>query len=470
MGTVLLQDPHHAYATRFARLIRERWGHRAIAFYTCSPKERFYRRRDCLPDSEFAAVYQTDPADLDNFAAHLRARHPDLRAVIPYSEETLEVTAALQARLGLGWNDGATLARFRQKAALKDHLRRTAPSLRLNFSCAVSSAAEVFALGEALPAKFVLKPDSGYGSRGVGIFRRDQRAAVERFFAGSPDRYILEEFLEGTLYAIDGLVDAAGAVRVASIFSSGRQHRNGCPVVYANGALLPEDTALFGALAAYARAVVSASGLRRSPFHLEAMHDARGPCLIEVGARLVGHSHAFTCERVHGGAFDFFGLAAAGYLGEPMDLRLSFAHYNKLQAVKVYGASEVEGALCRVEGVEQVEALPAFDRWIVKPRVGGALHRTVDLFTVPYSLVLVGPREGAPLPAVGEEVHRLLRLGTEPSSPLQRLQLNGSRLAAKAVQRLGWMAERARRALPGCPVADGPVLREGHGNLSAGGQ
>ena len=447
MGTVLIQDPHHEYATRFVQLIGERYGHRAIAFFTRSAKERFYRRKECLPDSAFAAVYEMDPADVDGFAAQLRTRHPDLRAVIPYSEETLELTAALQERLGLNWNDGPTLARFRRKAALKDHLRRTAPSVRLNFSCAVSSAAEVFALGDALPLKFVLKPDSGYGSRDVGIFKRCDRAAVEKFFARSPNRYVLEEFLEGTLYAVDGLVDAAGNVLVASVFSSGRQERNGCPVVYANGALVPEDTALFGELASYARAVVSASGLRRSPFHLEAMRDARGPCLIEVGARLVGYSHAFTCERVHGGAFDFFGLAAAGYLGEPMDLRLSFARYNQLQAVKVYGASDVEGAVCQLEGVDEVEALPSFDRWIVRPRLGADLHRTVDLFTVPYSAILVGPREGPPLPAVGERVHRLLRLQTQASSALQRLQLDGSRLAAKAAQKLSWMAERARRSL-----------------------
>lgn len=446
MGTVLIQDPHHEYATRFVQLIAERYGHRAIAFFT-NAKERFYRRKECLPGSAFAAVYEMDPGDAGGLAARLRERHRDLRAIIPYSEETLDLTAELQERLSLRWNPGATLWRFRQKAAMKDHLRRTAPSLRLNFSCAVSSASEVFALGEALPAKFVLKPDSGYGSRGVGIFLRADRPGVERFFEGRDGRYVLEEFLEGTLYAVDGVVDAEGKVLVASVFESGRQRRNGCPIVYANGAMVQEDTTVFAELAAYARAIIAGSGLRRSPFHLEAMRDSRGPCLIEVGARLVGHSHAFTCERVHGGELDFFGLAAAGYLGEPMDLRLSFANYNRRQALKVYGASDVEGTVCRLAGVGEVEALPSFDRWIVKPRLGADLRRTVDLFTVPYSAVLIGPREGEPLPAVGERVHRLLRLETGPSSALQRLQFDGTRFAARAAQKLSWMAERARRSL-----------------------
>ena len=448
MGTYLIQDPHHEYATRFVRLIRERWGHKPIAFFTCSPKERFYRRADCLPESEFEAIYQVEPSDLDGFCAHLRDRHPDLKAILPYSEETLALAAPLQDRLGLSWMDGATLERFRRKAALKEHIRRTSGTVRLNFTTLVTSAADVFSLGESLPAKFVLKPDSGFGSRGVGIFTRAERSEVAQFFARNPDRYILEEFLEGTLYAVDGLVDARGGVLVASIFSSGRRALNGCPVVYANGALVNSDAPLFAELAAYARDVIGASGLLRSPFHMEVMRDASGPCLIEVGARLVGHSHAFTCERVHGKGFDFFGLAAAGYLGEPMDMRLSFAHYDGIQAVKVYGASEVEGPAYAVEGIEEVESLPSFDRWIVRPRVGADLRRTVDLFTVPYSLVLVGPRGGDSVPAAGERVHGMLRFRTQPVSALQRIRVDGARLTEKVHSKLGWLAERARRASP----------------------
>jgi hypothetical protein len=448
MGTYLIQDPHHAYASRFIHLLRERYGHRPIAFFTRSARERFYRRAECLPDSEFAAIYEVDPAELDGFAAHVRREHPDLKGIIPYSEETLELTAALADRLRWRWNEAETLARFRNKSALKAHLRRTAPSLRLNFACKVCSADEVFSLGPALPSRFVLKPDSGFGSRGVGVFTSDERARVQAFFIDAPGTYVLEEFVEGTLYAVDGVVDAQGRTLVVSIFSSGRRTLNGSPVVYSNGAQVHEDTVLFAELAAYARDVIAASGLRRSPFHMEVMRDARGPCLIEVGARLVGHSHAWTCERVHGGSLDFFGIAAAGYLGERMDLELSFAHYNRVHGVKVYGASEVEGTAYAVHGVEDVEALPSFDRWIVRPMAGARLHRTVDLFTVPYSLVLIGERGREDVVATGEQVHRMLSIDT--AAPLlSRVRVDGETLATKVRARLGWMTEQARRSVMG---------------------
>lgn len=446
MGTYLIQNPHHEYASRFIQLIRERYGHRPIAFFTRSAKECFYRKQECLPDCEFAAIYEINPGDLDRFAAHLREKHRDIEAIVPYSEETLQLTADLQERLGLCWNDPATLTRFRHKAALKDYLRRVSPSLRLNGAWKVASAAEVFALDRSLPRKFILKPDSGFGSRGLGVFTADKRDAVSRFFERAPDVYVLEEFLEGTLYAVDGMVDGEGNVLVASVFSSGRRALNGCPVVYANGALVHEDTPLFHELAGYGREVLRAAGLRRSPFHIEVMRDSRGPCLIEAGARLVGHSHAFTCERVHGGAFDFFGLAAAAYFGRPIDLRLSYDRYNGVQAVKVYGACEVEGTAYAVRGVEQVEALESFDRWIVKPRPGMALHRTVDLFTVPYSLVLMGARGSEPLIEVGERVHKMLRIESD-ASVFDRMRIGSQVLASKVGKRLGWMRERARRSL-----------------------
>ena len=446
MGTYLIQNPHHEYASRFIRLIRERYGHRPIAFFTRSAKECFYRKQECLPDREFAAIYEVDAGDLDRFAARLREKHRDIEGIIPYSEETLQLTAALQERLGLGWHDPASLARFRHKSALKDHLRRVSPSLRLNGAWKVASAADVFALEQWLPHKFILKPDSGFGSRGIAVFMAHQRDAVSRLFERAPDVYVLEEFLEGTLYALDGIVDGSGDVLVASVFSSGRRAVNGCPVVYANGALVHEDTPLFHELAGYGREVLRAAGLRRSPFHLEVMRDSRGPCLIDLGARLVGHSHAFTCERVHGGAFDFFGLAAAGYFGKPVDLKLSYHRYNRVQSVKVYGASEVGGMAYAVNGVEQVEALPSFDRWIVKPRPGLALHRTVDLFTVPYSLVLMGAREGEALIEVGEQVHRMLRIHTDAPA-LDRIRIGGQVFARKVGKKLGWMSEQARRSL-----------------------
>jgi len=81
------------------------------------------------------------------------------------------------------------------------------------------------------------------------------------------------------------------------------------------------------------------------------------------------------------------------------------------------------------------------DRWIVKPRRGARLRPTVDLFTVPYSPVLLGPRRGEWLPDVGESVHRMVRCETT-ASLLERVRIDGI-LADRLALKLGWLTQRA---------------------------
>jgi hypothetical protein len=253
---------------------------------------------------------------------------------------------------------------------------------------------------------------------------------------------VLEEYLEGPLYTVDGLVDARGEVHVSAVFSSGRRTLNRCPVVYADGFQVQQDRELFTPLADYARAVMRATGLLRCPFHMELIVDARGPCLVEVGARLIGHSHAFTLERVHRGSFDVFGAAAQAYFTRECPPPINYATYNSLQAAKLYGASEQQSVVYAVAGVREVSALPEFDRWIIQPAAGQRLHRTTDLFTVPYSLVLVSERSAPPIEDVAAKVHRMIRFNGERSA-INRLVIDAAALSRKVQNKLGWVARSA---------------------------
>lgn len=446
MGSYLVQDPHHPYVARFVELVRERYGHRPIGFFT-DPKARYYRRNELTtPREAFVGTYELSGSlDARAFAAMVRARHPDLIGILPYSEETIDSAVELLPHLGLSWNTAEVLARFRKKAELKAFIAQSAPSIRLNVSLNVSSAQDVRALGTLLPAKFILKPEDGYGSRGVAIFTWQQLGELDAFFAHAPGRYVLEEYLDGPLYTVDGLVDAGGEVHVSTVFSSGRRTLNGCPVVYADGFLVQQDVPLFAELAAYAKAVMCATKLLRCPFHLELIVDSRGPCLVEVGARLIGHSHAFTLERLHRGSWDVFGAAAQAYFTNEHPAPIDYTAYNSVQAAKIYGASEQESIAYAVSGTREVSQLSAFDRWIVKPTVGQALHRTKDLFTVPYSLVLVSQRDAEPIADVAAQVHRLIRFNGE-SSVINRLVVDASALGRKVQTKVGWVATNVLRA------------------------
>lgn len=448
MSHYIIQNPYHDYAVEIMKRVRARFGHTPICLFTDARRRYYHERRypdlaALAPDTRFDA----DREELPALAASLRARYGRVAGLVTFSEETVKDAPLLLELFGVDWNTPAVIARFRDKHALKEHLAVQAPGLRVNRARLVRSAAD---LGADLPERFVLKPNDGAGSRAVGVFRGDApRAELARFLASHPGQaFILEEFLAGQLYSVDGLVDERGGVRVAGVFASGRTSANGSDVVYGDGWLIHQNTALFGDIEAYATAAMAASGLRRCPFHMEVIVDERGPCLVEVGARLVGSGVAFDYALAHGGRFDFFAAAAHGFLSaEPYgDLGFDWKRYNSLQIMDANGILTRAGIIVRASGLEAVERMPEFARWCVKPEVGQLVEPTTDLNTIPYSVILRGSGTLEELRGAAETVKRTIEL--EIDGPfLTMLKARLQRRLKRAPLRLGWIARRAKLAM-----------------------
>jgi hypothetical protein len=150
-------------------------------------------------------------------------------------------------------------------------------------------------------------------------------------------------------------------------------------------------------------------GLRRAPIHLEVKVDGRGPCIIEIGARLAGGNLPVLASRLHGRSL--LELAACHYLGELPARRddVDFARYDRLHAKVVLGVQPVP--LPRIEavrGLEEVQRLPTFaEAGFLRP-VGSAAPQTVDLETRGWEVYLVGEDAGQ-LARDGRRVRELLR-------------------------------------------------------------
>ena len=444
MSHYIIQNPYHDYAVEIMKRIRARFGHTPVCLFT-DPRRRYYHERRYPALAELAPDTRIDARleDMPELAASLRERFGPCAGLVAFSEESLKDAALLLKAFGIDWNTPEAMARVRDKDALKSHLSRARPDLRLNRHFPVRAPAD---LDVDLPERFVLKPNDGAGSRGVGVFRRETpKAELARFLAGQPGQvFILEEFLSGDLYSIDGLVDERGKARVAGAFASPRRSANGSDVVYGDGWLIHQDTALFRDLESYAVSVMEASGLRRCPFHMEVIVDGRGPCLVEVGARLVGSGVAFDYALAHGGRFDFFAAAAHGYLseqpyGEP---GFDWDRYNSIQIMDVNGVSTQAGIVVRADGVEEVERMPEFSRWFVKPSAGQALAPTTDLDSIPWSAILHGSGSLEELRAAAERVRGAIRLEVG-RTPAERLKAWLGRKVERAPLRLGWIARAA---------------------------
>ena len=165
-------------------------------------------------------------------------------------------------------------------------------------------------------------------------------AEVAAYFESASKGVVLaEEFIDGDEYWVDGQIDAAGKGgrhrhRSLSAGTGEWAHQPGF-----GAAAVPTTERNFAALRDYATAVMSASGLRRSPFHLEAIVDDSGPCLVEVGARLCGDLLSYAESWQHGSDCDLVGQALRQYLRtrRRRRLNLDWQHYDSHLYMQVNG-------------------------------------------------------------------------------------------------------------------------------------
>jgi hypothetical protein len=409
----LIQDPHHEYAARFIEQLYRKYGYRAVCFYTNRRERLRCEPRFPILRSEYvAAAYDMDLSDLAGFAAHIATRHR-VAAVLPFNEPAVAPAAELARHLGLSWAQPQVMRRFHDKFAFKEYLRSESPNIRMNASLRVESVADVL-LARRDPAfrRFVLKPNDGFGNRSIGLFdAATAEADIDDFLRRLPNSpMLMEQYVDGLEYFVNGQVDGQGEVVVVAIFQYLRRPANGRHNIDFETLLVPHRDPRFAQLARYAEQVVQASGLRRSPFHVELMVDDAGPCLIEAGARLAGHGNAFLSGEVHGPRLDLIDVAAHYYL-EPADygpLPLDWAAHDASAVRYVHGVATRRERICQLEGIREIEALPEFYGWVRKPVIGEQLEPTVDSLSMPFSLILKAPTQDA-LSEAAAQVRRTLR-------------------------------------------------------------
>ena len=437
----VIQDPNTPYAIEMIRRMRSRFGWKAVCFYSSSrhvPTAPVWPPE--LSQDEFvAASYRVDSSGMSDFIDHL-ARHHDVRAVVPYNEVVLDHAITIAEQLRLPWVQPEIMRRFRDKHALKTHLRQQDPDLHLNFHTLVHSPSETLAVvrRESL-ARFVLKPNNGYGNVDIGIFDADvPRATLEAHWnrkAGST--WLLEGFISGPEFHCNGQVDAEGNITIIDIGQSLYRETTSRGLAKLRADQTPSDSPFFLSVSDYTRRIIAASGLRRSPFHAEVRIDEQGPCLVECAARLIGADYAFLTNIMHGPPFDIFDLAAAHY-GAPAPTgnpSLNWREYDSKVLSKIRGVATRPERVRSLAGVSEVEAMPEFGMWMAKPFVGQSLNPTNSLFSSAYALA-IQTSSSDDLDAIEAAVRRSIRWNLDTPNMLHRAQFGASTLLHSLLRRL----------------------------------
>ncbi len=441
-GDVVIMRPYIDYARLLMPLLWDRYRLRTVAVFTdpVGLRKNFGRAPE-LRAPYVAASYLADEDRLDAVVDVLRERH-DIRAVLPVGEADVLPLARIADALGLEGSDLQVRSRFRDKAALKEFLRSVPGGPRVNVSLLVRTPDDVrAALAEHGLGRAVLKPNAGVSNRDVlyvGPSTPDQ--VLERYFRDPSGEVLLEEYVDGTEYFVNGQVDEAGVVHVFSVNQYVRRTLNGREGVSTGDFTVATSRPEFAIAADYAREVLRPTGLRRSPFHLELKIDDRGPCLIEVAARFCGAGIVLRDSDAHGG-LDVLGIGAHHYLSaEPYgDYALDWREYDAHVRGLVQGIGTRDQRILSLAGARRAEAMPEFVRWDTRPRYGDHVVPTVDFATVPWRAT-VSCQDEEHFHRTSDRMRAVLAFDSRGGRRLERVQALPALVPQAAVQAYGRLA------------------------------
>jgi hypothetical protein len=391
----LLLDPTDDYAAHMKRFLDRRGIACVVLFSTPGHRFLWEKRWKAEIGAHVVGEHVVQRESLAETVGALRREHPDgFFGLLVWDERHVLLAAEIAAALGLDWNAPEVIERFRDKSMLKRWLRERS-TLRLNLARTVTNAAEATAFQREVGAwPVVVKPTGGAGSMAVHFAESDAdllracQAVLERGLG----EVLLEEYVGGTEYAVNGITDHAGDVLVTEVWRYDRRDSHGERNVYFETIKVSTTEDPFAAVAVYASEAIGALGLRRSPFHMEVKVDDRGPCLIEVGSRFAGGCQPVLGSLLH--RHSLFELAACDFLDEIAASAddVDFAHYDRHAARIVSGVQEVEIPCVReVLGLDEVRALPSFRGTGMVRKPGSRVPVSRDVTTKAWEVYLLHP-------------------------------------------------------------------------------
>ncbi|MFI8962320.1 ATP-grasp domain-containing protein [Streptomyces sp. NPDC053493] len=344
--------------------------------------------------------------DLDGFVDNIR-HDGDLAAtaaalrtygvghVIAGTESGVELADLLSAELGTPGNGMSRPAARRNKYDMVLALRDA--GLAHAATIVSADADEIVAWADATAGyPVVLKPVSSSSTDNVVACASPEevRAAHARIMSatdrhGMPNTVVLaQEFLAGDEYYVN-TVSRDGAHRTVEIWRYYKCRVPGGDFVYDYDEPLAPDDPVARQLETYAHQVLDALELRNGAAHTEIMMTARGPVLVESGARLGGGQIPEITTRCFGvNQVDLLALSVAD--PDAFD-RVPTTAYRMLRHPRFVALINPRdrGVVPSHEQMAEVRALPSYAHTVMAHPAGHVLPRTVDVATWPGYVILI---------------------------------------------------------------------------------
>ncbi|MGP4017488.1 ATP-grasp domain-containing protein [Saccharopolyspora sp. 5N708] len=319
-------------------------------------------------------VVDVDTHDMAACAAELK-QLPDLNGLINSTDTWLRPGAELAAEFGLAGLDPAVVRTLRDKLQVRVLLHEQGMSRgRAIRVPADPSAAELVRRTIGLPA--VLKDSAGTSSRNVWLAHDDEQLdtalgeATARPLFG---RLLAEPFLAGPVYSAETLT-WQGRTRLLGVHSrqmsrhpAVREEAAAFPVAF------PEDD--LAELDEWVLRVLATVGYRSGFAHVEFVHTANGPGLIEINARIGGAMVGEAlCRALGTNVYEAMIDMALGR--EPELLRAAWQPGPAVAFALIY--PDRTGIFTGVAGTDQLPRQPGNPEWYPTMAVGNHIDDLGD--------------------------------------------------------------------------------------------
>lgn len=382
-GRVAIVDPYST-GEHLAAAFAHR-GLEAVAVLTIAPPAEWPGR---VRSEQYAAVidYDDNAAQVARELKQLQVRH-----VLAGSESGVPVADRLASQLGVPGNDPSSSEARRDKFAMACALARAGlPHARTMRAFTVGHAEKcAYELGWPV----VVKPaDSAASDRvtiacsmpDVSALAADVLNASNLF--GRPNEsVIVQQYLIGEQYAVN-TVSRGGVHRVVEVWHDRRTDLGDGRRIYDRMDLLEPRDARVSSLSRYVRACLDALGVVNGPAHSEVMLTARGPVLIETGARLQGgDSVALMRKAIGTSQADAAVLAAL----DPAGLHAARASdpYAYAPVTQTFLQAPADGFITE-SSIKRLMRVPGVAGCVHTPAPGSPVRHTVDLLSSPATVYL----------------------------------------------------------------------------------
>jgi biotin carboxylase len=329
----------------------------------------------------------------------------------------MELVGRINDLLGLDGTSHEVARRFHNKLAMREWLRGT--GFETVAAEQIEDAAGLRAFGSAHGYPVVLKPVDGTASRGVirvespaGIDEAWRRSvdlrgrddlAMAKFYP--VDRFIAEEFIDGTEYSVESF-SFDGRHIVVSV--TDKLCEGVVEMGHAEPAILsPEDEA---ALADRVVAFLDAMGLRDGVGHTEIKMSTKGPRIIEGHDRVSG-------DRVMDLVAAVYGIDLEQYaVGWPCRLVPELTERPAARGAAATRFLTAEpGTVIAIEGADEVRAYPGVLDLDVAVTVDAEIAAVADSFDRPGQVLVTAENTAAAI-ELGALLAQKIRIVTRPPS------------------------------------------------------